>query len=156
MTMESVNTENAALAAQAVRYQGQRNFAALRSVVSHDVVLEFPFHPDGAETHEGADEMIRLFSVIEVFDKLEIEPIRVFDPGNGTVIVEARSVGTYRSGSPEYRNHYLFIMSIENGLITRWREFYNPVEAIKFYECYDENIRFNAGHGGSPIGAIAS
>jgi len=47
------------------------------------------------------------------------------------VIVEGRSRGTYRSGRPDYVNHYLFVLSFRNGKLTRWREFFNPLEAMK-------------------------
>jgi ketosteroid isomerase-like protein len=137
-------SEDAALAAQAVILQGERNYAALREIVAPDVVLEFPFHPNGAEIHHGADKMMELFRIIDVFDTLVIEPIQVFDAGNGNIIIEGRSVGTYRSDTPDYQNHYLFVFTIECGKITLWREFYNPIEAIRFYESYAENVAFAA------------
>jgi ketosteroid isomerase-like protein len=140
---EKEQSLNGALAARAVRLQGQRDFVGLRSVMDADVVLEFPFHPNGAEVHHGADELIRLFSIINVFDTLSIEPVAVFDTGSDTVVVEGRSVGTYRSGTANYANHYLFVLTIRDGKITRWREFYNPLPAIEFYANYDDNVRFN-------------
>jgi ketosteroid isomerase-like protein len=122
---------NAELAVRAVAYQGDRDFDALRKISAPDVALDFPYHPNGAETHHGVDEMIKQFSVIKVFQTFKIEIVDVFDTGGDIVIVEGRSRGTYKSGRPDYTNHYLFVLSFANGKLTRWREFYNPLEAMK-------------------------
>lgn len=129
--MTSGQTNNADLAAHAVVLQGQRDFTALRAICDPDVVLEFPFHPNGPVSFEGVDAMIGQFSVLAAFETLEITPTQVFGTGGETVIVEARSRGTYRSGRPDYLNHYLFVLSFKNGKLSRWREFFNPIEAMK-------------------------
>lgn len=128
MTERSANAD---LAVRAVLYQGDRDFDGLRSISDPDVVLDFPYHPNGAELHYGVDEMIKQFSVINVFQTFKIEVVDVFDTGGETVIVEGRSRGTYKSGRPDYTNHYLFVLSFRDGKLTKWREFYNPLEAMK-------------------------
>lgn len=122
---------NAELAVRAVTLQGDRDYDGLRALAAPDVVLEFPFHPNGAERHEGADALIAQFSVLEAFETFRIEVVDVFDTGADTVIVEGRSRGTYRSGRPDYNNHYLFALSFADGKLSRWREFFNPLEAMK-------------------------
>ena len=129
--MTSGSTSNADLAAHAVVLQGQRDFAALRAICDPDVVLEFPFHPNGPATFHGVDALIGQFGVLAAFETLEVVPVEVFDTGGDVVIVEGRSRGTYRSGRPDYLNHYLFVLSFRNGKLTRWREFFNPIEAMK-------------------------
>lgn len=122
---------NAELAVRAVLYEGERDFDGLRAMSAPDVVLDFPYHPNGAEQHHGIDAMIKQFCVINVFQDFSIEVIDVYDTGADTVVVEGRSRGTYKSGRPDYTNHYLFVLSFSNGRLTRWREFYNPLEAMK-------------------------
>lgn len=128
MTKLSPNGE---LAVRAVTCQGDRDFDGLRAMSAADVVLDFPYHPNGAELHHGVDAMIKQFSVINVFQTFGIDIVDVFDPGGHTVVVEGRSRGTYKSGRPDYTNHYLFVLTFSNGKLARWREFYNPLEAMK-------------------------
>ena len=130
--MDDVNrSANAELAVRAVTYQGDRDFEALRAISAPDAVLEFPYHPNGPQVHQGAEAMIREFSVINVFQTFKIEVVDVFDTGGEVVVVEGRSRGTYKSGRPDYTNHYLFVLSFRDGKLTRWREFFNPLEAMK-------------------------
>lgn len=122
---------NAALAKQAVLYQGDRDFDSLRTISHPDVELDFPYWPTGAKQFVGVDAMIDQMSVIRVFQTFKIDIVDIFDTGADTVIVEGRSHGTYKSGRPDYRNHYLFALSFREGRLTRWREFFNPLEAMK-------------------------
>lgn len=124
-------TGNAALAVKAAIAQGDRDFGLLREMSAPDVVLEFPFHPAGPEEHHGVDAFISTISVLKAFETFSIEVVEVFDTGGETVLVEGRSRGTYRSGRPDYVNHYIFALSFRDGKLTRWREFFNPLEALK-------------------------
>jgi ketosteroid isomerase-like protein len=127
----SPRSPNAELAVRAVTLQGNRDFDALRAMSAEDVVLDFPFHPGGPETHHGVDALIAQFSVLNVFASFEMEVVDVFDPGDNTVIIEGKSRGTYRSGRADYTNHYLFVLCFAQGKLIRWREFFNPLEAMK-------------------------
>lgn len=119
------------LAAKLVTFQGDRDFDSLRAAAQPDVILEFPYWPTGAKQFTGVDALIKQFSVINVFKTFKIDIVQVFDTGGDTVIVEGRSVGTYKSGRPDYNNHYLFVLSFRDGKLSRWREFFNPLEAMK-------------------------
>lgn len=129
--MTSASSGNADLAARAVILQGERDFDGLRAICAPDVVLEFPFHPHGPQEYKGVDAMMGQFNVLSAFATLTVEPVQIFDTGGDVVIVEGRSRGTYRSGRPDYENHYLFVLSFRDGQLTRWREFFNPLEAMK-------------------------
>jgi len=122
---------NAEIAARAVSLQGQRDFDGIRSIVAPDVVLEFPYHPLGARIHHGVDEMIKEISIIKAFQTFELWIVDIFDTGGDTVIIEGRSRGTYRSGRPDYTNHYMIALTMVAGKVSRWREFYNPLEVMK-------------------------
>lgn len=130
MTTDSKPT-NRELAAQAVLFQGNRDFDLLRAICHPDVELDFPYWPTGVKRLVGVDAMIDQMSVIKVFGTFKIEIVDIFDTGGDVVIVEGRSHGTYKSGRPDYRNHYLFALSFRDGKLTLWREFFNPLEAMK-------------------------
>lgn len=129
--MTTAYTNNADLAARAVVLQGQRDFDGLRAISDPEVVLEFPYHPNGPVEYRGVDAMLDQFAVLAAFETLDIQPVQIFDTGGDVVVVEGRSRGTYRSGRPDYENHYLFVLSFRDGKLTRWREFFNPLEAMK-------------------------
>jgi ketosteroid isomerase-like protein len=122
---------NAQLAVRCVTLQGDRNFDPLWEMCAADIVSEAPYHPNGPQIYRGIDVVIKEFTIVRVFQTFKIEVVDVFDTGGEVVIVEGRSHGTYKSGRPDYRNHYLFVAHIVDGKITRWREFYNPLEAMK-------------------------
>lgn len=128
---DTTNKKYGDLAAKLVTFQGDRDFVSLKAASQPDVVLDFPYWPTGPQTFTGVDMMIKQFSVINVFQTFKIDVIEVFDTGGDTVIVEGRSVGTYKSGRPDYTNHYLFVLSFRDGKLSRWREFFNPLEAMK-------------------------
>ena len=129
--MASYLSPNAQLAVKAAIAQGDRDFGLLREMSAPDVVLEFPYHPNGPAEHHGVDAFISTISILNVFETFKIEVEDVFDTGGEVVIVEGRSRGTYRSGREDYVNHYLFALSFRDGKLTRWREFFNPLEAMK-------------------------
>jgi len=124
---------DAGIALQALAALGARDFGALRALLAPDVRLEWPYHPSGEPVViDGADALIAATRVVEVFQRLDIRVINaVEEPSAGRTIIEARSEGTYANGRPSYKNHYVFMLTVQNGKITEWREFYNPLEVMK-------------------------
>jgi ketosteroid isomerase-like protein len=121
---------NAQLALRALACASDRNLEGFRIECAADVVLDFPYHPNGPETHYGVEEMIRQFSVEKVFLEFRIDAVDLFDCGD-RIVIEGRSHGTYRSGRAPYINHYLFLITCKDGRVSQWREFFNPLEAMK-------------------------
>lgn len=131
MIDEASLSPTAKLALSAALMQGERDFDGLRAISAPDVVLEFPFHPNGPEEHHGVDAFINTISVLKVFETFTIRAEAVYDNGGDEILIEGRSCGTYRSGRLPYENHYIFALSFRDGKLTRWREFFNPLEAMK-------------------------
>jgi len=129
----STASPNAGIALKALDALGARDFDTLRTLLSPDVRLEWPYHPSGEPVViEGAGALIEATRVVEVFKSLDIRVIDVVEQANaGRTIVEARSEGTYANGRPSYQNHYVFMLTVNDGKITEWREFYNPLEVMK-------------------------
>ncbi|MEJ7935921.1 nuclear transport factor 2 family protein [Sphingobium sp. AN558] len=124
------HSPNSRLALRAIEIASTRELDGFRDVCAPDVVLSFPFHPNGAETHHGVEEMIKQFSVEKAFQTFSLEAVNLYDNGE-VIVVEGRSHGTYKSGRPDYRNHYIFVIQCKDGRITHWNEFFNPLEAMK-------------------------
>jgi ketosteroid isomerase-like protein len=120
----------ASIALKALDALSSRDFDALRALLWSDVRLEWPYHPSGQPVFiDGADALIAAMRVVEVFQTLDIRVIDVVEQANaGRSIIEARSEGTYANGRPSYKNHYVFMLTVRDGKITEWREFYNPLE----------------------------
>jgi ketosteroid isomerase-like protein len=129
----STASPNVSIALKALDALGARDFDALRALLSPDVRLEWPYHPSGEPVViESAGALIEATRVVEVFRSLDIRVVDVVEqPSAGRTIIEARSEGTYANGRPSYKNHYLFMLTLKDGKITEWREFYNPLEVMK-------------------------
>ncbi|AEI81825.1 hypothetical protein CNE_BB1p04010 (plasmid) [Cupriavidus necator N-1] len=121
------------VAIHALKLLAARDFEGLRALLAPDVTLDWPFHQSGSPVRiEGADSLMDAVRIIKVFQDLEIRILEFNEQKDGgTSIIEARSRGTYADGRPDYTNHYIFILKIVNGKVTRWREFYNPLEVMK-------------------------
>lgn len=132
--MEAMNHDNlspnALVALRGLECASIRNLEGFRDVCAPDVILDFPFHPNGPESHHGVEAMIQQFSVEKVFETFRIDAVDLIDGGD-RIVVEGRSHGTYRSGRPPYDNHYIFVITVRDGRIARWSEFFNPLEAMK-------------------------
>ncbi|MFD3441032.1 nuclear transport factor 2 family protein [Streptomyces sp. NPDC058685] len=93
-------------------------------------VLEFPFAPDGwPQRLEGkaavADYMRGYPDHIDLHDFPYVEIHRTVAPE--TIVVEMRGVGRLvETGSP-FDMSYIAVVTVENGLITRYRDYWNPL-----------------------------
>jgi ketosteroid isomerase-like protein len=121
---------NAQVALRGIKVASDRTLEGFRDVCRADIEMNMPFHPNGPFTTRGVEAMIKEFGVEKVFETFSLDPVDLFDCGD-RIVIEARSRGTYRSGRPDYCNHYLFVLTIRDGRIARWDEFYNPLEAMK-------------------------
>lgn len=121
------------IAVQALNLLSARDFDGLRAILSPNVRLDWPYHYSGSPVViEGADAFMDAVRVIKVFQELEIVLVDVNELNQtGTTIIEARSRGTYSTDRPNYTNHYIFVLTVVDGKVTVWREFYNPLEVIK-------------------------
>ena len=129
----STTSPCAAIAVKALATLAERDFDALRALLSPDVRLDWPYHQSGEPVVlTGSDAFIDATRVVEAFQRLDIEVCNIVEEaGTGRSIVEARSVGTYANGRPAYTNHYIFMLTVRDGKITEWREFYNPLSVMK-------------------------
>lgn len=115
------------VACHALSILGDRNPAALAILLSENAVMDFPYAPDGfTQRLEGRDEIISGLKVVpQFFAKFVITPRKVMATIEGDVIIEADGAAVLHDGAP-YRNNYVMIFEIRDGLIRRWSEYHNP------------------------------
>jgi len=127
-------TEYGATGLRAMNALSARDMAGLRALLADDAVLEWPFAGREVVAYRGGDTAIKMFSPINVFEIFSLTVTDIHEPADsGIVILEAHSHGIFADTRPDYHNRYVFILSIADGKITRWREYFNPVEGAKTF-----------------------
>lgn len=97
-----------------------------------DGAAEFPFAVAGAPTRLASREEVRqdLTGYPDLLDVTEVPSVRVHpttDPR--TIVAEFTALGTtVRTGRP-YRLDYIAVITVADGLITTYRDYWNPVAA---------------------------
>ena len=114
---------------------------ALRALHSDDIVLELPFSESG-RVEEGAFRSFRgVDAVMEFWAAawmMEGEGAGLFDAevtvsDDGRVVfIEAFGQITMTNGR-DYRNRYVIRATIEDALVTSYREYYNPIVAARAF-----------------------
>jgi ketosteroid isomerase-like protein len=140
-TMMSLTTksETGAIGLRALQCLSARDMAGLRALLADDTVVEWPFAGRKIATFHGGDTAIKMFSPIQVFASFELNITDIHElPEAGTVVLEGHSHGSFGDGRPDYVNRYVFILRIAGGKVTRWREYFNPIEGGKAFGRPDE------------------
>jgi ketosteroid isomerase-like protein len=108
--------------------------AAMMSMLADDIDHEIPFNESGRteeggfRRHRGKAEMSAFLDVtVATIDTLHfVDP--VFSPTADGRAVFVETYGDCRMADGKtYKNRYVFRYDVENGKITRLREYYNPI-----------------------------
>jgi ketosteroid isomerase-like protein len=99
------------------------------AVMTEDAAIAMPFAFGAMPTlTEGGKAVVGPFLTQALpmwtsfaIGRCEIEPM----PGSGRVLVEWESDAVMANGNP-YRNTYICVADIRDGLIARWTEYFNP------------------------------
>jgi ketosteroid isomerase-like protein len=135
----TTKSEIGAIGLRALQCLSARDMAGLRALLANDAVVEWPFAGRKIVTFHGGDTAIKMFSPIQVFAKFDLIITDIHElPEAGTVVLEAHSHGIFADGRPDYVNRYVFILSVAGGRVTRWREYFNPIEGGKAFGRPDE------------------
>lgn len=124
------HSRNVETALRAVKIASDRELEGFRDICAPYVIVNMPYHPNGAKTFHGIDQMIRTFRAEETFATFALWAEKIYDCGD-TVILEGRSHATNSNELPDYNNHYIFVVRFVNGQIVEWTEFFNPLETMK-------------------------
>ena len=98
------------------------------SMLSPDLLLEFPFRYDGGKPSMQGEAALRFIkSMPKLFKTMNFIEITVHgSTTSGVVAAEYRSNGLTHGGDA-YGNTYAGFFDVKDGKITRWREYYDPV-----------------------------
>lgn len=122
------------------------NIEAWVNLWHEDGVLEFPYGPDGfPKVKEGK---AALFEYMQNFPKhFEVEFTGLefhltTDPE--LVIAEFKSTGKHRETGNPYNQTYISVVQTKEGLITHYRDFWNPLVAIESVGSVGDAVRFSS------------
>jgi ketosteroid isomerase-like protein len=88
--------------------------------------------PEDGTTYRGRDGVSqRLVDWLASFDEYRYEIHRIIDCGGCDVLVEATEVARGAASGAEVRSAHYELLTIEDGLIVRVREYYSAGEAFK-------------------------
>jgi len=132
--MRVTTTEHGAVGLRAIQSLSARDMSGLRARLADDAVVEWPFAGRNTATYRGGDTAIKIFSALNIFESFSLEITDIHElPDGATVILEGQSHGIFAESRPDYVNKYVFIFTIHGGKITRWREYFNPIEGAKTF-----------------------
>ncbi len=127
----SQRAENRSVMTELLRRLGSQDFRGACALLSEDVLCDWPYPPTPETPREirGRDAMEDFFSGgMLAFDPYRYEITRVFELVEPSrLIAEYHSNSRFKPSGAPYRNDYLGIFDFENGLVTYWREYINPV-----------------------------
>lgn len=102
-------------------------------MLSSDVVMEFPYAPPGGvERLDGraavGDYVRDMFAILEL---LEVsEPVVHVTEAGDVVILEFEADGRTIETGRRYRMRYISVITVRDGYITRYVDYWNPLTAI--------------------------
>ncbi|GAA2086045.1 nuclear transport factor 2 family protein [Streptomyces albiaxialis] len=118
---------------EGLRLLEQNDFDAWTGLFAEDGVMEFPYAPEGAprrvEGREGIAAYMRPFP--EHMEVHELKDIVIHTTGDPrTAVVEFSSAGrAVATDEPFALSYVVFLTVDEHGRITRYRDYWNPLDA---------------------------
>jgi ketosteroid isomerase-like protein len=107
-----------------------KNMDAVADLWAEDGTAEFPFAVGNSPRLLTGREQIRVYlgRLPELMDVQEIPGVTVHHTERpDTIVVEFTGTGrTLRTGEP-YRLDYIVVITAQDGLITRYRDYWNPL-----------------------------
>jgi uncharacterized protein len=101
----------------------------VEGLLDEGILLELPFAPPGMPNRiEGRTAVMAFFKgIATIFSAFRIIAGDIYDcrPRNA-VIIEATGIGEFRNSQRVYQNRYVFVFVFNNGLVSAWKEFFNP------------------------------
>jgi ketosteroid isomerase-like protein len=109
---------------------GTGDVDALLAQCVDDVVFEFPFAPDGRPRRvEGkpalADYLKGISGRLSVEGAPNLEMHETVNPD--VAIVEMTLTGTVRATGAQYEQSYVSVLTVRDGLVVRYRDYWNPL-----------------------------
>jgi hypothetical protein len=118
-----------ALAQQVFDRFNQGDMAGVAALFHPDIRGEWPFPPPGGvEVCAGKHEMVKMFNESKaIIADIKVTMNRTYwVPADGLLVIEATGKARMTRGSP-YNNAYVFVIAFKDGLVSLWREYFNPI-----------------------------
>ena len=106
--------------------------SAIVDLCADDVVFEFPFAPPGRPTRvEGkpalGDYLKALAGRVRIEGVRDLEIHETVKPD--VAIIEMTMTGTVTATGAPYEQSYVSVLTVHDGLITRYRDYWNPLRS---------------------------
>ncbi|MFH8402199.1 nuclear transport factor 2 family protein [Streptomyces anulatus] len=126
----SANTAPVDLYRHGLRLLLDKDIPAWVDLWDENGILEFPFAPEGwpkrLEGKAAVAEYMRSYpDRIDLHDFPYVEIHRSTAPQ--TIVVEMRGVGRLAATDSPFDMSYIAVVTVRNGLITRYRDYWNPL-----------------------------
>jgi uncharacterized protein len=129
--------ENLAVVQQAFAALGQNDLEAFKRMLSDDVEWRTPGPSDVlpfAGVHHGPEEVAAWWKKLgECEEAISFAP-KAFIPHEDEVIVVGDSEMRVRATGKELSAEWVQIYTVENGKITKFREFYDTAQEVRGYK----------------------
>lgn len=126
--------ELTALVRQVLEDHLNPNTLSLLSMMSEDIVFEFPYAlPGGLPEVSGkpalADYLSQIANLISI-KSMTLDNV-VIDGEGKQVVLEISCLGTGKATGLPYNQHYVCVLTLYAGLIQRWRDYWNPIVILQ-------------------------
>ncbi|MEV0224823.1 nuclear transport factor 2 family protein [Streptomyces sp. NPDC050704] len=126
----STNTAPVDLYRHGLRLLLNKDISAWVDLWDENGILEFPFAPEGwpkrLDGKAAVAEYMRGYpDHIDLHDFPSVEIHQTVTPE--TIVVEMRGVGRLVDTDGPFDMSYIAVVTVENGLITRYRDYWNPL-----------------------------
>ncbi|HTK61632.1 MAG TPA: nuclear transport factor 2 family protein [Pseudonocardia sp.] len=131
---EALRAEHTTTAARALAAISRLDIPAVLAETHPDLVMELPYERAVApmDRERFGELLTGLAGSFQRFSMEIVEVIPALDPS--TLVIRYDGDCLSNDGSVTYRNNYIAIMNFTDGLISRWREYDNPVISRKMNE----------------------
>lgn len=115
------------LVERAIGAIGDLDIEAVSALLADDFVLELPFRADGGPRCMESDQAVAFMRALPtLLARMNFHDVVVHGAvPTGEIVAEYRSDGVTHSGRP-YQNRYVSFITVRDGRIARWREFFDP------------------------------
>jgi ketosteroid isomerase-like protein len=131
---EALRAVHTATATRALAAISRLDIPAAIAETHPDLVMELPYEKAVApmDRERFGQLLTGLAGSFQRFSMEIVEVIPALDPS--TLVIRYDGDCLSNDGSVSYRNNYIAIMNFTDGLISRWREYDNPVISRKMNE----------------------
>ena len=120
---------NAGIARAIIQAVSDFDFATVHDLVAEDVLVEQGYPALGQpEQYRGKEAFIAGLKLVPtLFSEFQLTIKALYEcPDQNLVIFEQTSRGVFLLNGEVYQNDYVMFFWFEDGLVRRWKEYYNP------------------------------